>query len=101
MVVARIIGAILLAGAVGCAIASSILLSDMIGDINRVFLLEDQENPLSFHLGKLLRIKRKYREVCPDGVRDKLLNRLMVIAPVLFLVGTELIFGFRFPVSLH
>jgi hypothetical protein len=101
MLFLRIIGAVLFAGAIGCAIASSIVLSDMIGDINKVSSREDQENPLGFHLGKLLRINRKYREAYPDGVRSKLLNRLMVVASVLFLVGTELMFGFRFPVSLQ
>jgi hypothetical protein len=101
MLVVRIVGAVLFAGGIGCAIASSIVLSDMIGDINKVSSGEDQENPFGFHLGKVLRIKRKYREAYPDGVRNKLLNRLMVGAPLLFFVGTELMFGFWFPVSLQ
>ncbi len=101
MLVVRIIGAVLFAGGIGCAIASSIVLSDMIGDINKVSSREDQENPLGIHLGKLLRIRRKYREAYPNGVRNKSLNRLMVVAPLLLLVGTELMFGFRFPVSLQ
>ncbi len=93
----RIIGAVLFAGGIGCAIASSIVLSDMIGDIHKVSSSrEDQESPLGFHLGKLIRIRRKYREAYPDGVRNKSLNRLMVVAPLLLLVGAELMLGFRF-----
>ena len=97
MVVLRILGAILFAGGIGCAIASSIVLGDMVEDINRVSELEKQETPSGFQFGKLLLIKRKYRQLCPGGVRNRSLNRLTVVGMVLFLVGFELMLGFRFP----
>jgi len=88
MTIVRIIGAILFVGFIGCAISTSIVVSDMIEDINRVSA--EKENPLFGYPGKLGRIKRKYRQLYPNGGRVRLLNRLMIVAIALLLLGAGL-----------
>jgi hypothetical protein len=94
LAVERIVGAVLfLAGASGCGIASSIALSDMIEDINRLSPAAEQENPAGWHFMKLRRVRRKYRTLYPDGNRVRTLTRLMIIGPVLAVVGARLMLG--------
>jgi hypothetical protein len=52
MIGVRIIGAVLFVGAIGCRIASSIVLSDLVEDINRVS--PEQESPMGWHSGTFL-----------------------------------------------
>jgi hypothetical protein len=65
MIGVRTIGAVLFVGAIGCAIASSIVLSDMVEDINRVS--PEQESPMGWRFGKLGRVQHKYPTLCPGG----------------------------------
>ncbi len=88
MLVVRLIGVLLFAGFIACAIASSIVISDMIEEINAAS--EDRENPMFGYLGKLRRIRRKYRALCPTGTRDKLLDGLMISGLVLLVCGAGL-----------
>jgi hypothetical protein len=88
MIIVRVIGAILFVGFIGCAISTSIVVSDMIEDINRVSA--EKESPLFGYPGKIGRIKRKYRQLCPNGGRARLLNRLMIVATALFILGAGL-----------
>jgi hypothetical protein len=88
-----IVGIIVLVGFIGCAIGSSILVSDMIEDINKVSPPEERENPLYGYPGKVGRIKRKHRRLYPDSSRAKNLNRLTFICAGLFLAGVVLLFG--------
>jgi hypothetical protein len=99
MIVARIVGAAMFVGAIGCAIASSIVLSEMVEDINRVSTAAEQENPMGWHFDKLRRVQRKYRILCPEGDRNKKYSRLVTGALVLGLAGAFLmiepnLFGF-------
>ncbi len=79
--------------AIGCAISSSIVISDMIEEINRVTPTDEKENPLFGYPGKIGRIERKYRQLNPDGSREELLDRLMIMSGVLLVVGAGLMFG--------
>ena len=88
--VARIVGAVLFVGAIGCAIASSVLLSDMVEDINRAAGAAEQDGPMGWHFGKLRRVRRKYRTLCPTGNLDKKYLRLVMVTMVLGLVGAVL-----------
>ena len=54
-----IIGGVLFVGAIGCAITSLIVLSDMAEDINRVS--PEQESPMGWHFGKLRRVQQYAR----------------------------------------
>jgi hypothetical protein len=99
MIVVRIVGAVLFVGAIGCAIASSIVLSDMVEDINRVSPTTEQENPMGWHFGKQQRMQLKYRMLYPDGPRNKTYIRLGIAVLSLGLVGAVLmiepnLFGF-------
>jgi hypothetical protein len=80
MIGAPIIGAVLFVGAIGCATASSIVLSDTVEGINRVF--PEQESPTGWHFGKLLWMQYKYPMLCPGGNRNKKYSRLAIAAPV-------------------
>jgi hypothetical protein len=93
LAVERIIGAIFLAGASACGIAGSIVLSDMVEDINRVSPAIEQENPMGWYFGKLRRVTRKYRTLYPEGTRGKTLTRLMIMCPLLVVASARLIFG--------
>jgi hypothetical protein len=88
MAIIRIIGATLFIAFVACAISSSIVVSDMIEDINTVS--DGKENPLFRYPGKLKRIKREYQRLYPNGERAKTLNRLMIACVVLLFVGAGL-----------
>ena len=88
MALMRILGAMLFVGFIGCAVSSSIVVSDIIGDINRVS--DEKENPLFGYPGKLGRIKRKYQDLYPSGRRAKLLDRPMIVSVSLFLLGVAL-----------
>jgi hypothetical protein len=90
MMVARILGAVAFVGAIGCAIASSVVLSGMVEDINRATGAAEQENPMGWHFGKLRRVQRKYRTLYPTGTRDKKDLRLVIVTMVLGLVGAVL-----------
>jgi hypothetical protein len=99
MIISRIVGAVLFVGAIGCAIASSIVLSEMVEDINRVSRTTEQESPMGWHFGKLRRVRRKYRMLYPDGIRNKTYVRLVIAILFLGLVGAVLmiepnLFGF-------
>jgi hypothetical protein len=99
MIVVRIVGAVLFVGAIGCAIAGSIVLSEMVGDINRVSPTTEQENPIGWYFGKLRRVQRKYRMFYPRGPRNKTYVRLGIASLFLGLVGAVLMiepnwFGF-------
>jgi len=65
MIGVGIIGAGLFVGAIGCAIAGSIVLSAMVEDINRAS--PKQESPTGWHFGKLRRVQHKYPTLCPGG----------------------------------
>jgi hypothetical protein len=65
MIGVRIIAAVLFVGAIGCAIASSIVMSDMVEDINRVS--PEQESPMGWHFGRLRRVQHQYPALCPGG----------------------------------
>jgi hypothetical protein len=65
MIGVRLSGAVLFVGAIGCAIASSIVLSAMVEDIDRV--PPEQESPTGWHFGKLRRVQHKYPTLCPGG----------------------------------
>jgi len=97
LIVERVVGAILFfAGASGCGIAGSIVLSDMVEDINKLSPAEEQESPLGWYLPKLLRVRRKYRMLYPDGNRLRTLTRLMIVGPVLAVLGVTLLLGHNF-----
>ncbi len=72
---------------------SSIVLSDMVEDINRVLPPDEQENLLGWHLPKLLRVRRKYLGLYPNGRRAKTLTGLMIIGPLLAVLGAKLMLG--------
>jgi hypothetical protein len=93
MLLVRIVGLALFLAAIGCAIACSSVISDMIGDINRKLPSDAQENPLLGYPGKVGRIRRKYRQLYPEGSRIHSLNRLTIICCALFIVGVGLILG--------
>jgi hypothetical protein len=93
MLFLRIIGSVLFAGAIGCAIAASIVVSDMIEDINKLSPRGQQESTLFGYPGKLGRIKRKYQQLFPNGLRVRTLNRLSFVGIGLFIVGDLLIFA--------
>ena len=93
LIVERIIGAIFLAGASACGIAGSIVISDMVEDINRVSSVTEQENPMGWYFGKLRRVIRKYRALYPEGARARMLFRLMITFPLLLLASARLMFG--------
>ena len=63
MIGVRIIGAVLFVGAMGCAIASWAVLSDMVEDISRVS--PEQKSPMNWHFGKLRRVLHRYPMLCP------------------------------------
>ena len=88
MIGVRIIGAVLFAGAIGCAIASSIVLSEMVEDIKRVSA--EQESPMGWHFGKLPRVQHKYPMLCPGGNRNKKYSRLAIAALVSGFAGALL-----------
>jgi|SRR5450755_607583 hypothetical protein len=90
MIVVRIVGAVLFVGAIGCSLASSIVLSDMVEDINRVSPTTEHENPMGWHFGKLRRVRRKYRMLYPDGTRNTTYVRLGIAVLSLGLVGAVL-----------
>ncbi len=93
----RAVGAVLfLAGASGCGLASSIVLSDMVEDINKLSPREEQESPVGWYPPKMLRVLRKYRMLCPDGNRLSTLTRLRIIGPTLAVLGVTLMLGRNF-----
>ena len=99
MIVARIVGAAMFVGAIGCAIASSIVLSDMVEDINQASAAREQENPMGWHFGKVRRVQQKYRMLYPEGSRSRKHSWLLIAALVLAVVGARLmlapnLFGF-------
>ena len=88
MIVVRMIGVLLFVGAIVCAISSTIVVSDMIEDINRIS--GEKENAMFGYPGKLGRIRRKYKTLYPRGARDRLLGRLMVSGLLLFVSAAGL-----------
>jgi hypothetical protein len=97
LIVERVVGAALfLTGASGCGIAGSVVLGDMVEDINRRAPLHEQESPLSWYFLKLQRVRRRYRALYPEGKRLKTLNGLMIIGPILVLIGGGLMLGLEF-----
>jgi len=93
MLLVRIVGAALFLGAIGCAIAASILVSDIIEEINKLCPPSERESALFGYPGKLGRIKRKYKQLYPDGLRVRTLNRLSFAAIGLFVIADVLLFA--------
>ena len=67
--VERIFGAVLFLAGSGCGIASSVVLRDMVEDVNKVSPGAEQENPMGWYFRKWRRVIRKYHMLCPDGTR--------------------------------
>ncbi len=68
----------------------------MVEDVNKLSPLHERENPLGWYFPKLLRVRRKYRTLYPNGKRLRTLNRLMIVGPVLAVIGARLMLGSHF-----
>ncbi len=96
LIVKRVIGAVLLAISSGCGLASSLVMNELVEDINRLSPESEELSPLGWYYPKFTNVWRKYRLLYPDGTRLRTLKRLTIIGCVSGLLGFRLIFGPNF-----
>jgi hypothetical protein len=83
--------AILLAGAVTLMFSSALIISAMIGKVNR-YLPEDQQVSYMWgYPGKLSEIREQYKRFYPQGSLGRVLNLLWVLIVILMVVCTWLV----------
>lgn len=83
--------AIPLAGAVTLMISSALIISAMIGKVNRNLPEDQQVSYMWGYPGKLSEIKEQYKRFYPQGSLGRVLNLLWVLIVILMVVFTWLL----------
>lgn len=85
-------GVLVFACGIGCAIACSFVVSNMVEEINILAVPAERESILFNYPGKVNRIMGKHRVLYPQSKRGESLKRLILASVSLFLAGIALIF---------
>jgi hypothetical protein len=77
----------------GCFLVSAALTYKEIGEINRKLPDDKQISYFFFHLEKMMRIRREYKRLYPQGSLDRL-SWSLSIAGIIFLILAAIATGF-------
>ena len=83
-----LVAAFLVGGAASLAMASSLIISAMIGKVNQKLPDDEQVSYLWGYLGKISGIKEQYKRFDPTGSLDRMLDLIWVLIVIMMLAAT-------------